>query len=44
MIMFDIPHKGKRVKAFWIEQNKKKGLREGLFTFHFFDVLLNSMI
>ena len=31
MIMFDIPRKGKRVKAFWIEQNKRKGLREGLF-------------
>ena len=36
MIMFDIPRKGKRVKAFWIEQNKRKGLREGLFNFHFF--------
>ena len=42
MIMFDIPYKGKRVKAFWIEQNKRKRLREGLFAFLFF--LLNDMI
>ena len=44
MIMFDIPSKDKRVKVFWIEQNKRKGLREGLFNFYFFDVLLNNMI
>ena len=42
MIMFDIPRKGKRVKAFWIEQNKRKGF--GCLIFTFFDVLLNNMI
>ena len=41
--MFDIPRKGKRVKTFWIEQNKEKSLEKGLI-FAFFDVLLNNMI
>ena len=44
MIMFDVPRKGKKVKAFWIEQNKSKGLRKGCLIFTFFDVLLNNMI
>ena len=42
--MFDIPRKGKIVKAFWIEQNKKKGFEKGCLIFTFFDVLLKNII
>ena len=38
--MFDIPRKGKRVKAFWIEQNKRKGFEKGCLIFTFFNKII----